>query len=349
MNCNQTQEKIHNYLEDLLPEPERAEVRRHVRDCEPCMSCVLMQGSFAADLKRLNYVRPAFDMTQLVTEAAVLNQRGFRLKRAGDTLGIKVGITTVVIRLMAMGIYIYGPEAVQRIRFQSPSENKPLPVESESEAELYIQQLKVIEQGLTEALKTSKVNKIHPLNARLWFATAVERQSFLKDVQAQGWEIKFQNQEAIAFQMTRPELQSLVALIQEKKIPAENIFENAESVPKFKKTVSVDLVLRLPSNAPEEQAARYGSLRFLFPNSQSVRQQLESDGFQFLYTSPRLWVWEVSAEDYAHLRERIRVNGSVIFSEDSEGVPNQTGMSKLRVIVSLEGKWWTVLKRDASS
>lgn len=136
MNCDKVQEQIPNYLEDLLSETQRKDLRAHFADCERCTDYTLKQTSFASDLRRLTVLTPTFDLEKTVLEAFIAS----RVKQERRW--------PVVAALLALAIILFFCILIWRRGREMPP-SAPVASTTATPKE-YLNQLENIESILTE-------------------------------------------------------------------------------------------------------------------------------------------------------------------------------------------------------
>jgi hypothetical protein len=155
VSCSNIQEKIPNYLEDLLSEAERKSFRAHFGDCERCAEYALKQTSLAADLRRLNTLQPEFDLENLVSEAfqASRGKSGRRVSFFVKLLAAEVLVFAFlwVLYVQRYEVRDFFAELPQKIAAKA-SAIRPLTPEqkADQDAKAQFERLKTIQKLLSE-------------------------------------------------------------------------------------------------------------------------------------------------------------------------------------------------------
>ncbi len=311
MKCYEVQKKAVEYLEDMLPENLRSEIRSHLSGCGTCKSHTLRLGSITGDLQRLGSGPLPFDLTREVLRALsgkVPKQAGFFSRKS--LAGVLGGI-----------ILIAGITAVSFYQKQI-KKNMEKPVSAEnthkaasSEDEILLENLKQIDSRLARITGDSSrpvslektadfsVSSLAPLHWHLRFSGVSGRSLFVEKIKRITKKLEFESEYFIAF-----------TLLQEN---AEKLQRSVSDYPEaLVSGPSTDLTnlpsLQLPLRGTFLMEAEGGNfnppvwkLRFLRRNGFLFIQRLHDADFEFLYESADCLILWVTEEKYKQLQDEM--------------------------------------------
>ena len=347
---------MRDYLEDLLAEPLREEMRGHLDRCAACRNYMLEFGSFASDLRRMARAGLPFDLAgglKKQLEAGREGKKFFPFLFSLRLLKFTFAAAAFAAFLLAVnwGRFYFSAKWGEKIE---PSPILPIlqpaaPALSPY-AGLAVRELQNIDHRLSRITESgsraatvptplASSITLRPFHWHLAFDTLDQRDSFARQILSLASQVSFQIPECLVLDTNRQELEKLIFLIENsggltwkgKKIEREKLSG-------FQGPLRVSLILEAPS--PGKSPARFIHWHFHFslPNRFVLLESLKGQKIQFVYEAPELWALWVSPEEFLKLKEEIRsFHGlSVQYPDEDSRLEDISGWGGARLVIYIE-------------
>lgn len=335
--CHKVEEQIQKYLEDLLPESERSEIRKHLADCHKCALFLQELGSFTSDLRHSAFASlPPGQLEALLKE--VEKRETFPWRRVMNYFKKALFVTVAASALL---FSIRGIQAWEK----HLNEEKKKMLEEQMAGSAVIKQLKSIDDRLSRYGKKSKedagqtkpaqsVVSLHPFHWHLDFDSGASRDRYLDKLRKEGAKFLYLSKETPVVEFDYEEF-----LVLAKETPAfsgilsKGTLVNFEELPVSRNPVEISFYFRYPDRVSK---LHHWHLKFSLPNRFTFEGQAKAD-FKFLFAEQDLWIVNVNSDEYIHLVQMIQeVQGAEVdWGEEGEN-PAKSNI-RVPVMIVLSG------------
>ena len=310
MNCDKASAWMHDFLEDMLDEPQREEIRAHLAGCASCHELSQSLGGFSTDLKLLNHWNVDFDLEQAVrTEINLYGKK----KHLGISRRVKL---LACAGLLAAGVLFTWNGYFRLLSHYPKSQANLAAVSAEPPA---LSQLRAIASamGVKEPSGNSTPSivapfagrqvSLKPFHGHLLFTTADQRDFFMQDLGEMSPDVSFQSSQFLVMNLTYQKLVRLMDIIVKDHVETEG-FGKQKNIPEFNATVRISLSLQWQASGGASQAFfQHWHLKFSIPNQYQLLDQLKQlDGARLLYETPELWIFEVKRPHFEKIQSVVK-------------------------------------------
>lgn len=322
MKCEPAREKLHDFLEDLIPEDEWEKMRDHLQTCPSCSQFALNLGTFSSDLRHLGSLKIPFDLGRGISQEIQSQQWNEKLAAARMRGRIKWIAGGVAILLILLGVLI---PAGRYLHHYKEAKRK---AESSREGEVFLKELEEIEARLAraagspakaKAVKTSFTPsasnispgvsdiQLRPFHWHVTFQNVLDRDAFKNALKTLGPAARFNGQDFWVLSVGSQTLQKLEGMISEKngKLP-EEVYAQLSRLPDFSGEAAVSLVLNLSGEDSAPVLLEHWHLKFRLPNRFLFLENLKKIKSSFLFESPEFWVLEVTPSEMSVIKMEIQ-------------------------------------------
>lgn len=347
MNCEPAREKLHDFLEDSLPEDERARIREHLEGCQACAQFALQVGTFSSDLRHFVSLEIPFDLGEEIVREIQIQKteekvRGVRFRHKAWKLTAGTGITLgVLLGILLPSIHYFNQYQASKVNAQSQRQGQVVLKELE-EIDARLARFGGAHSkekvGKGESLRASNTPpsvaseiKLRPFHWHLSFQSVQDQEKFTNALEGLDFEIRFDGGEFLVLSVDRGALQKLAEVISANKgtLPKE-VPARLSRLPKSEGRVTVSLVL----NPPQDNAMpfEHWHLNFRLSNRFSFLERLKEVKDSFLFEAPEFWVLELTPSELAEIKiEAQDFLGLEIIPQSPEIAPNPSGTGTIRL------------------
>lgn len=323
--CEDVQKKLPDFLNDLLKEDSRTEMRDHLGICKACQDHVLRLSSFTTDLKLLAQGRIPFDLS-----TTVITQLQSK-KIEPDRRSFSIFVWVMVTALVTAGFFIFfSPlkKTPNSDQFPSKSENVPT---SETEQLHALQQLEAINSQLEKMTapqkkegKTSGQIALSPLHWDLRIENPEAKDFLRSQLKRLPMNFDYESEETMVFRTSKEILREVMNILKTSAgVTSDLPLINVDQLPETSTPGQVSLFFRTPGSLPKEM---HWHAKFELRNHYILHERLKELGFPFLYDSDELWILQLSPDQLEVLRKELRLfPGFILRDQDSESIVADNG------------------------
>lgn len=334
MTCPQVKPQIRAYLDDLLSESAREEVRSHLRGCEACRAFSMTFGTFAGELKKIvgeipvpkdledtvweHLENPRVSSTGLDRDEKKARRRN--LWKVGAI--IFAGSTVLIFRFFSQNhLPSKPPEKPATQTAQTPAKREaPLPASP------------VLE---TVALKPPVVVGLHPLHWHLRFAQDRQRKNFVTALGSSGLKPDFQNSNCLVMTTDLAGFSKILRQLESAEgLSAGGLVDRMKTLPDFQGEVRISMILEAAEKGAQPEGLHW-HLKLSLTNPFSLRGNLKEAGVTPIFENPEFWMFEVSEEEFIMLRSEL-VGGYGVAVEMMGEVTAPAGQERFPVSFYIE-------------
>ena len=311
MNCVEVQPKLREYLDDLLPEQNREQIRSHLSECRSCYQHSLTFGSFAGDLKKLAEEIPVpEDLTDSVW-ASLKRRAGRQIENAASQESSKKRIvrwTAGALVLLAAGLFFY---RLGSSRPHSPLEKAPGRQMSKGKTALPTEQPLTNSPGQESQREEAPRPKapvaisLHPLHWHLKFSSGKTANNFWAGLRGLGIPMEFEAAGCGVLSADKAQLSKILDIIaQSGAVRVDGLLVRMKKLPDFEGKVPISIILETPPGE-KNPGGLHWHLKLSLTNPFSLLEKLKEAGFQPAFESPDFWVFQILPEEFTALRSEL--------------------------------------------
>lgn len=312
MKCYQIQKKMPAYLDDMLPETLRSEVRGHLSVCDVCRGHGLRLGSIAGDLKRLGNAEAPFNLTDEVLHRLSQKPEDQRLSVRGKYLP---GILGSILVIGGIGAAIFYLKPVLA-KLQKVVSTEPVSKTASPQDDILLEQLKQMDAGLSRVTANAgladtpkksdafSVSSIDPLHWHFRFNNVSERNSFIEKIKKINKKFEFESEYFMALSINQDYVGDLRSVVD--GFPAalaDGPRMDLGKLPKVQAPIKATFLMEAKGSTITPLLWK---LRFLRRDSYLLVQRLHEAEFEYLYEAPDLLVLRVPQGKYQQLQSEIK-------------------------------------------
>ncbi len=307
MSCAEAQEKLRGFLEDLLPEKDRQNVRAHLLSCSLCRDFAERLGTFASDFKQLARVALPPEFGEKIRlafqkpEEKAPPQIPWQLKVLGPAL--------IILALMGLG-------AAQIGRWVRWVEKKESKLTMAPNAAIIMEELKQIDAMLSRQTRSApnKLNAgaaetkapvvadMRPLHWHVRLKDPAGRAAVNELIHQAKAQIHFESGDAAIFTLPPDTAREFVSgLLRFPAASTKGSIQNMDNFPQPGNPVRISLVFS-DSAQPE---FHYWIFRFTLANRFIFLEEFQKEGIKILHQSAEFFIIESTPTAFEALKEDI--------------------------------------------
>lgn len=296
MNCDEVQQKIPDYLEDMVPESCHHDVHTHLRSCKGCMRYAEQIGTFASELKRVSPDGLSFDLVAAVSREIFSASEGVHNFRKRifllSIVMILLGSSGVLLGITAKDFFAAWEE-------HGGQENK--------DAVYFFNELKridkelerVVDQEIAPVKEGRQKPIVESLGSLFWhyrFEDERLREAFLKKLSFFENNFIFNSKSCVALQLDQSFFSELSELLKEYK--PSLVVQPRRSLVDLPESRKIPQLTFFVQTANDLKVSRYLKVKFLRQNSYVLLERLKSERITPVYQAGAFFLFHFTKQDY---------------------------------------------------